>query len=127
MSWKVITTYWNAVSTLLAVMVLLSVILMQITRNITDAWLAHWVTITTTTNNNTNNNNNTLSITVKDTLSQDKDYGFYLTIYGILALVNSHFTLARAFLFAYAGLKAARVIHDRLLHRVIHVSELVVM
>lgn len=83
--------------------VLLSVILMQLTRNMSDAWLAHWVS-----SNTTENATNTTD--------------FYLKIYTSIAVINSVITFGRAFLFAYAGIKAAKFIHNKLLTRVIYVS-----
>ena len=47
---------------------------------------------------------------------------YYLTIYGILGVANSLFTLARAFLFAYGGICAASKIHRLLLARILKVS-----
>lgn len=42
-SLKVYLTYWNSVGHLLGSMILMSLILMQGTRNYTDVWLANWV------------------------------------------------------------------------------------
>ena len=41
---KVYTQYWRAVGCLLSLMILLSLVAMQVSRNLTDVWLAHWVT-----------------------------------------------------------------------------------
>lgn len=87
----------------MGLMVVLSVILMQVTRNLSDAWLAHWVSANTTQN------------TTNDT-------EFYLEIYASIAAINSVITLVRAFLFAYAGIKAAKFIHNKLLTCVFYVS-----
>lgn len=84
-------------------MVIVSVILMQLTRNLSDAWLAHWVSANTTQN-------------AIDTTE------FYLKIYTSIAVINSIITLARAFLFAYAGIKAAKFIHNKMLDSVFYVS-----
>lgn len=48
---------------------------------------------------------------------------FYLTVYGSLAGANSVFTLLRAFLFAYGGISAAKVLHTRLLSSVLKVKK----
>ena len=45
---KVYLTYWNAIGHFLGAMILLSMILMQFTRNYTDIWLADWVSQNTT-------------------------------------------------------------------------------
>lgn len=86
----------------MGLMVILSVILMQVTRNLSDAWLAHWVSTDTAQNTTT---------TTK----------FYLEIYASIAVINSVITLVRAFLFAYAGIKAAKFIHSKLLTSVFYV------
>lgn len=82
--------------------VLVSVLMMQVSRNLTDAWLAHWVSDT---------DKNTTSKSI-----DDADY--YLKAYTSLALGNSLLTLVRSFLFAYAGIKAAKKIHEKLLKSV---------
>uniref|UniRef100_A0A8C3SVR7 ABC-type xenobiotic transporter n=1 Tax=Chelydra serpentina TaxID=8475 RepID=A0A8C3SVR7_CHESE len=46
------------------------------------------------------------------------DVNFYLMVYGGIAGANSVFTILRAFLFAYGTIRAATVIHSRLLQRV---------
>lgn len=40
---------------------------------------------------------------------------FYLPVYGGIAGANSLFSLARAFLFAYGGICAARNVHEKLI------------
>uniref|UniRef100_A0A663NAE5 ATP-binding cassette sub-family C member 10 n=1 Tax=Athene cunicularia TaxID=194338 RepID=A0A663NAE5_ATHCN len=45
------------------------------------------------------------------------DVNFYLIVYGSIAGANSLFTILRAFLFAYGTIRAATVIHSRLLQR----------
>lgn len=46
---------------------------------------------------------------------------YYLMVYGIIAAANSVFTLFRAFMFAYGGIKAAKLMHNRLLMAVMEV------
>lgn len=102
---------------------------MQLTRNLSDAWLAHWVTDTTL---DSENNDTGLTHIVSVPLQQDvgnhteptHNTGYYLGIFASLAALNSIATIARAFLFAFAGIKAAIYIHDRLLHKVLFVSRL---
>lgn len=103
---NVLKSYWTSTGGWLALSVLASVIFMQFTRNISDVWLAYWVsqndsTVTTTTSQNHQN-----------------AFSMYLEIYAGIAIVNSITTLVRAFLFAYAGIKAAKQIHLHLLSRV---------
>lgn len=97
---SVISCYWNSVGKFLGFVILLMVLLMQLSKNLTDAWLAHWVSVTG--RNETN--------------STPSDY--YLEVYTGLAVSNSLMTLARSFLFAYGGIKAAKVIHRKLLKSV---------
>lgn len=47
---------------------------------------------------------------------------YYLTIFICIAIVNSIVTLIRAFIFAYGGVKAAIVLHDRLLNSVMQTA-----
>lgn len=101
---------------------------MQVTRNLSDAWLAHWVTDTTLDNNTIANDslNHLLQPLSWNEASNDSlthhTTGYYLGVFAGLALTNSVMTLARAFLFAFAGLRAAKYIHDMLLSKVIYVS-----
>ena len=48
---------------------------------------------------------------------------FYLPVYGGIAGVNSLFSLARAFLFAYGGICAARNVHEKLIGVVMEARE----
>lgn len=104
LSSSVIGCYWKATGRVLGSLVLLSVVLMQASRNLTDAWLAHWVSI------GDKNGTNLTAFSV--------DSNFYLETYTSLALGNSILTLLRSFLFAYAGIKAAKKVHEKLLKSV---------
>lgn len=90
--------------------VVASVVFMQVTRNLSDVWLAHWVS-------QDNNTSNTTNLTGP----VDEIFGFYLEVYASIAVLNSLLTLLRAFLFAYAGIKAAKCVHSLLLERVFSV------
>ena len=105
LSSSVIACYWKSMGRILGFFVLLSVVMMQVSRNVTDAWLAHWVSATdkNITNSSTTSENST---------------DFYLETYTMLALGNSVLTLLRSFLFAYGGIKAAKMIHKKLLKSV---------
>ncbi|KAK6911073.1 ABC transporter type 1, transmembrane domain, partial [Dillenia turbinata] len=73
----------------------LSAILMQASRNGNDLWLSYWV---------------------DDTRSQtERSTRFYLVVLCIFCMVNSLITFARAFSFAFGGLRAAAQIHNTLL------------
>nr|CAD7591948.1 unnamed protein product [Timema genevievae] len=122
-------TYWKAVGHLLGVAVIVAMILMQSFRNLTDLWLSYWVMHPykyifmqlklrdrLTPRVVTHANSSTLSNVSYGAVEDDTKY--YLTVYGILAGLNSVFTLLRAFLFAYAGLHAATTIHKLLLNSI---------
>lgn len=54
--------------------------------------------------------------------SQTASNNFYLFIYIGIAIFNSAIALIRAFAFAFAGIKAAKFMHERLLNSVFSVS-----
>ncbi|XP_070569620.1 ATP-binding cassette sub-family C member 10-like [Ptychodera flava] len=134
-------SYWKAVGMCLAPSILLSLFLMQASRNVSDWWLSYWVTHSEHTNTSKNNltvftpvDNNYQpivripasfvwssvgyvyhQISRNGSASDTSDVSFYLTVYGSLAAANSIFTFFRAFLFAYGGICAARILHKRLL------------
>lgn len=132
---------------------ILSIILMQASKNLSDAWLAHWISsispshavLTESLNPKLLGSKyymqeirrNLLCMIEKllswkglneclvigpglrnDTFSTS----FYLLIYFLIAIFNSLITLLRAFAFAYAGIKAAKFIHTKLLNSVFYVS-----
>lgn len=104
---SVIACYLKAMGGPLGFFVLLSVILMQASRNLTDGWLANWVSAQTIAPEN-------LTKITNETL----DTNFYMEAYAALAFVNSILTFIRSFIFAYAGLKAAKIVHEKLLNSV---------
>ena len=118
--------YWRAVGVLLSPLVLVSLAAMQISRNLTDVWLAHWVTEETQSNNSQPNISyylHTDTVLAADIAVTTDPASFsvkyYLIVYGIIAVANTLFSLMRAFLFAYGGICAARTIHSKLLKTVI--------
>jgi len=149
---KVYLKYMRAVGTVLSPLILVSLLAMQFTRNLTDVWLAHWVssqanstspnvsqpvhydlTLRQSSNDDIvlqsiNNKMAPPSIDdVMDLFLDDEDYKtgngsdidinarYYLSVYGIIAVSNTLFTLLRSFLFAYGGICAAKKIHTKLL------------
>uniref|UniRef100_A0A8B9UT98 ABC-type xenobiotic transporter n=1 Tax=Anas zonorhyncha TaxID=75864 RepID=A0A8B9UT98_9AVES len=138
-AFQVYKAYWLAVGSCLALSILFSLLLMQASRNISDWWLSHWISSISQTPNT--------SVTVcaaslpsvelllfstvglvspiqaLDTApvssNTSADVNFYLMVYGSIAGANSLFTIFRAFLFAYGTIRAAVVIHNRLLQRVV--------
>ncbi|EOB04098.1 Multidrug resistance-associated protein 7, partial [Anas platyrhynchos] len=138
-AFQVYKAYWLSVGSCLALSILFSLLLMQASRNISDWWLSHWISSISQTPNT--------SVTVcavslpsvelllfstvglvspiqaLDTApvpsNASADVNFYLMVYGSIAGANSLFTIFRAFLFAYGTIRAAVVIHNRLLQRVV--------
>lgn len=102
--------YWRALTGRLGCAVLVAVALMQISRNLSDVVLAEWVAAATDSSNST------------DTAG-GSDGKRLMGVYAGVVVVNSLLTAARAFLFAYAGIKAAVVMHKKLLKGVVYVSD----
>ncbi|KAK8918386.1 ABC transporter C family member 13 [Platanthera zijinensis] len=82
----------------LVVLIGLSAIFMQASRNGNDLWLSHWVDSSSGTNSTT----------------------FYLVILSIFGVSNSVFTFIRAFSFSYGGLRAAVHVHLELLNKIVN-------
>lgn len=93
--WRCLSTYLSYIGGVTLALVLLSLVLMQGTRNLTDVSLAHWAAGT----------------------RSPRQLLVYL---GVLGAANSFFTLTRAFSFAYAGLRAARGLFAEVLGAVTH-------
>ncbi|XP_065061425.1 ATP-binding cassette sub-family C member 10-like [Rhopilema esculentum] len=103
-AFNVYKSYWRAVGHILSVAVIIFLLLMQASRNISDWWLAYWIS-----EEKEKLNTSSSQVHVED------DTRFYIIVYGALAGANTVFTLFRAFLFAYGGVKAAKVVHKKLL------------
>ncbi|XP_072712731.1 ATP-binding cassette sub-family C member 10 isoform X5 [Ciconia boyciana] len=136
-AFQVYKAYWLAVGSCLALSILFSLLLMQASRNISDWWLSHWISsISQTANTSVMVCSASLPspelllfsivglvspIQTLDTTpipsNGSLDVNFYLIVYGSIAGANSLFTILRAFLFAYGTIRAATVIHNRLLQR----------
>ncbi|NXC08258.1 MRP7 protein, partial [Orthonyx spaldingii] len=138
-SFQVYKAYWLAMGSCLAISILFSLFLMQASRNISDWWLSYWISSISQTANisvmacsASLPSPELLLFSTAGLVSpiQDLDntpapsngsvdVNFYLIVYGSIAGANSLFTIIRAFLFAYGALRAAAVIHNRLLQRVL--------
>ncbi|NXA64135.1 MRP7 protein, partial [Mohoua ochrocephala] len=138
-AFQVYKAYWLAMGSCLAVSILFSLFLMQASRNISDWWLSYWISSIPQTANNSVMacsaslpSPELLLFSTAGLVSplQDLDntpapsngsvdVNFYLIVYGSIAGANSLFSIIRAFLFAYGALRAAAVIHNRLLQRVL--------
>ncbi|KAG0475640.1 hypothetical protein HPP92_015326 [Vanilla planifolia] len=80
------------------VLIGLSAVFMQMSRNGNDLWLSFWVDSRTGANHT----------------------GLYLVILSLFSAANSILTFLRAFSFAYGGLKAALQVHNKLLIKIVN-------
>ncbi|ESQ55603.1 hypothetical protein EUTSA_v10024220mg [Eutrema salsugineum] len=85
----------------ITIIILVSAVLMQASRNGNDLWLSYWVDKTGrgVTQNSTS---------------------FYLMVLCIFCIINSILTLVRAFSFAFGGLKAAVRVHSALICKLVN-------
>ena len=111
----VVSTYWKAVGLFIAPAILAALLMMQSTRNISDWWLAHWVSEVQ------NETSTWRRGFVQSSSNSSYDPTFYLAVYGGIAITNTCFTFLRAFLFAYGGLNAAKYLHKRLVDVILQV------
>jgi ATP-binding cassette subfamily C (CFTR/MRP) protein 10 len=96
----------------LCALILLSMVLMQASRNGSDWWLSYWVQQTTSAERDGDGGGS------DGELSEGRAH-YYLRIYAYLAGANSLAALFRSFIFAYGGLVAAEALFRRLLRRVL--------
>lgn len=118
-------SYWRAAGLLLCVSILMSMLLMQTSRNMTDWWLSYWVSHSapsnTTTHNVSASSSSADSLVLYLSASVGDNIGYYMMVYGLFVGCNTIFTLCRAFLFAYGGITAATGIHRQLLKSIMKV------
>uniref|UniRef100_A0A665UDL7 ATP-binding cassette sub-family C member 10 n=1 Tax=Echeneis naucrates TaxID=173247 RepID=A0A665UDL7_ECHNA len=130
LAWRVYQTYWVAVGGVLASSVLMSLLLMQASKNISDWWLSHWISELKNNGSTTSNASFTgsfgsshlsplHSLQTSPSSNMSSDVKFYLMVYSSIAAANTVFTALRAFLFAYGAICAATAIHNRLLDRIL--------
>uniref|UniRef100_A0A8C4HSN9 ATP-binding cassette sub-family C member 10 n=1 Tax=Dicentrarchus labrax TaxID=13489 RepID=A0A8C4HSN9_DICLA len=140
LAWRVYQTYWVAVGGVLAASILMSLLLMQASKNISDWWLSHWISeLKNNSSTRTNGSSSgafssphlllfspgglmsplSSSMQTFPSSNVSSDVTFYLTVYSFIAATNTVFTALRAFLFAYGAICAATAIHNRLLDRVL--------
>ncbi|XP_034455993.1 multidrug resistance-associated protein 7 [Hippoglossus hippoglossus] len=139
LAWTVYQTYWAAVGGVLASSVLMSLLLMQASKNVSDWWLSHWIS-ELRNNGSTRSNGSTpgsfisshlllfspgqlmsplASVETLSSSNMSSDVRFYLSVYASIAAANTVFTALRSVLFAYGGICAATAVHNRLLDRVL--------
>ncbi|XP_071395438.1 ATP-binding cassette sub-family C member 10 [Centroberyx affinis] len=139
LAWRVYHTYWVAVGRALAVSILMSLLLMQASKNVSDWWLSHWISELKNNGSTWTNGSSPAaysspylllfspgglmsavsSVQSSSLGNVSSEVKFYLTVYGSIAAANTVFTAVRAFLFAYGAICAATVVHNRLLDRIL--------
>ncbi|XP_054634835.1 ATP-binding cassette sub-family C member 10 [Dunckerocampus dactyliophorus] len=136
LAWKVYQTYWAAVGGALAMSILMFLLAMQASKNVSDWWLSHWISELKNTSGVNHSSSSVLTtphlllfspaglmsalwLPQASSANLSGEVRFYLTVYGCIAAANTVFTALRAFLFAYGAISAATVIHNRLLDRVL--------
>ncbi|KAM8843081.1 LOW QUALITY PROTEIN: ATP-binding cassette sub-family C member 10 [Synchiropus picturatus] len=129
LDWKVYRTYWVSVGGVMAWSVLVSLLLMQASKNVSDWWLSYWVSQLQHNSSSVTSSPPAPLLLLLSPVSSvqswpnlSSDVQFYLSVYASLAVTNTVFTAARAFLFAHGAICAARTIHDRLLDRVLEAT-----
>ncbi|XP_024116451.1 multidrug resistance-associated protein 7 [Oryzias melastigma] len=141
LAWTVYQTYWTSMGGMLASSILLSLLLMQASKNVSDWWLSYWVSSLPSNSSSWINGSSSSTFrsphlllfsstgllsapSVQVSLSNDssRDVRFYLTVYGSIGAANTVFTAIRAFLFAYGVIRAASVIHNRLLDQILQAT-----
>ncbi|KAM3930652.1 ATP-binding cassette sub-family C member 10 isoform 2-T3 [Leptodactylus fuscus] len=140
-SLQVYLAYWRAVGAALGASVLLALLFMQASRNISDWWLSYWIATLSDDPKNSSLVMLTPPVLAPSLLlfstgglvtpvswgqsmeqNTSADISFYLSVYGGIAAANSIFTALRALLFAFGTVRAATVIHKRLLQRVLRAT-----
>ena len=112
--------YANAVGRFLCPLIFISLVLMEGSKNSTDIWLAKWVS------NETNSRNRSFHYDTNDDNSStgkgnhsNEEVKYYLSVYAGIAGANSIFAIIRSFLFAYGGICAAKIVHQKLLKSIV--------
>ncbi|XP_055014213.1 LOW QUALITY PROTEIN: ATP-binding cassette sub-family C member 10 [Boleophthalmus pectinirostris] len=137
LAWRVYRSYGRSVGATLASSVLLFLLLMQASKNVSDWWLSYWISQLRNNGSHSFDGSSPGSplsphlllfshhqlvsplSSVHSLNNMSTDVKFYLTVYGGIAVSNTVFTALRAFLFAYGTICAATTIHNRLLDRVL--------
>lgn len=109
-SFKVYKYYCKSIGIFLSILIIVSLMLMQASRNTTDWWLSYW-----TQHHHASN----LTI-IKNSSFNNSDIKLFFIVYASLGVANSLFTLIRAFSFAYSCIIAGKYIHNTLIKSLIN-------
>jgi len=130
--------YVSAVGVAATAVIFTSIVLMQLSRNLTDWWLSYWVAHSSkphpqhpaTSLVHLMSHAGSIekaavaytwstSVHISSLLPSTGSTRFYLSVFAAIALLNSIFTLFRAFSFAYGCIIAAKHLHQSLLTSVL--------
>ncbi|GAB6021503.1 Multidrug resistance-associated protein 7 [Chamberlinius hualienensis] len=111
---KVYRLYCAKIGSVVTIVILLSLLLMQASRNFNDWWLAYWLAHSTNSSNSPAYKHSYR--TFKE--MEEDNYMFYLTVYLIIAGATGLFTIVRSFSFAYGGIRAAVQLHSDILQAI---------
>ena len=111
-SMAVVRSYIHAVGPAVTAAVFVSLLTMQLSRNIADWWLSVW----------TASNGASDATSSGDALVWHEPNGWFLVILATIAGFNAVATAARSFLFAWGGLRGAVFIHNSLLASILSAS-----
>uniref|UniRef100_A0A0A9XHY7 ABC-type xenobiotic transporter n=2 Tax=Lygus hesperus TaxID=30085 RepID=A0A0A9XHY7_LYGHE len=123
LSWRVYGTYLAAAGLCIWPLIVLTVLVMQASRNLNDWWLAHWVSNMVNGTYGPDKLMENLSPGLVNSNATDRT-SYYISVYVVIGGVTSGVALLRAFLFALGGILACRNIHNRLLDKVINAKSL---
>uniref|UniRef100_A0A183BLC8 ABC transmembrane type-1 domain-containing protein n=1 Tax=Globodera pallida TaxID=36090 RepID=A0A183BLC8_GLOPA len=129
---RVYVSFVRAVGVPLSVMIILSLLVMQMSKIGSDIWLSQWASAVTPPSNGSN----LAAVAAADwsfpffsrpiqkmpSLSAQVETNFYLAIYVGIAALNTFCTLIRAFLFAFGCILAAKRLHERILSRILNAT-----
>jgi ATP-binding cassette, subfamily C (CFTR/MRP), member 10 len=124
--WKVYRRYLS-LQGLWVPIIIITLVLMQATRNGSDAWLSVWVAqahndTKVVADASTKLDDSAILLEVRGIRSMKSSTRYYLAGLFVFAGLNAIFTLCRAFAFAQGGLVAARLLHERLLSAILAVA-----
>ncbi|XP_069116792.1 ATP-binding cassette sub-family C member 10-like isoform X1 [Argopecten irradians] len=120
--------YLAAISTWLAITMVLSIVFMRVSMVAKDWWLTHWVSSVSTDGINSSSSgyqcyydNMSTPASLNERYDSTQTSGqsslvYYMVVYACLSAVYSLFSLAREILFAYSGMNIAKTMHMSLLN-----------
>ena len=127
---KIYKYYSHSVGVFLTILTVLSLFLMQASRNSTDFWLSYWTQHHSGLNSSSHEKTFILNPSTVHFYSPtafvsddiEPDSRLFFVVYGSLCGLNSLFTLMRAFSFALSGILAGKYIHECLIENLSRAS-----